>query len=93
MTSQQSSAVVPIHGVGLQLLVGVWSTSPEAGEWEVAAESGSSELGRETLADFNCGYHLGLRGAALQYALSGMWVQTDDHRLKGWSSGKSSEPV
>jgi hypothetical protein len=48
------------------LLVGVWATSPEAGEWKVAAESGSSELCRETLTDLNGGYHLGFRGAALQ---------------------------
>jgi hypothetical protein len=37
-----------------------------AGEWKVAAESGSSELCRETLAVFDCGYQLGFRDVTLQ---------------------------
>jgi hypothetical protein len=40
--------------------------SPEAGEWKVAAESGSSELCREAFTVFDCGYHLGFRSAALR---------------------------
>jgi hypothetical protein len=41
------------------------SQPPDADEWKVTAESGSSEFCRKTLADFR-GYYLGFGGAALQ---------------------------